>query len=432
MPKFGNKQSKRQTLHKKHKVEKKVREHTRKLKKEARKQRAMGVIPKLKKDPGIPNIYPFKKDLLDAMERKQQFELKEKARLLQEKKDRRKARKGNLSELVSDAQTRGADYEEEKVDETGESQVQQKGDQSRKQYIKELKKVVEAADVVVIVLDARDPMAYRNKDMEAEILGMGTGNKKIILLLNKIDLVPAEVAQAWQKELKKEFATILFKSNTQSQSGNLSQNALYGKSITTRKELTEELLSSNKAVGADDLLELLKNYSRHGDVKTAITVGIIGFPNVGKSSVINSLKRNKAVGVSSTAGFTKIMQEITLDKKIKLLDCPGIVFTDAKSSDLNVLKNVVKIEDLDDPYRPVDILLQKVNKMEILKRYEIAEFDENNPTQFLAMIANKRGKLKKGGIPDFDQAARLVLQDWTSGRLPYYTVPPTHEDIDMN
>ncbi|CAN0558971.1 unnamed protein product [Ectocarpus sp. 12 AP-2014] len=62
---------------------------------------------------------------------------------------------------------------------------------------------------------------------------------------------------------------------------------------------------------------VLKNYCRSLNLKTAITVGVIGYPNVGKSSLINSLKRSKAVGVSATPGFTKSMQEINLDKTVR-------------------------------------------------------------------------------------------------------------------
>jgi nuclear GTP-binding protein len=61
-------------------------------------------------------------------------------------------------------------------------------------------------------------------------------------------------------------------------------------------------------LGASTLLSLLKNYCRSQNIKTSITVGIIGYPNVGKSSLINSLKRSKAVGVGATPGFTKVMQ----------------------------------------------------------------------------------------------------------------------------
>ena len=66
------------------------------------------------------------------------------------------------------------------------------------------------------------------------------------------------------------------------------------------------------------LIQLLKNDSRSHNIKKAITVGVVGYPNVGKSSLINSLKRSRAVGVSAQAGFTKVVQEVKLDKKVML------------------------------------------------------------------------------------------------------------------
>ena len=80
-------------------------------------------------------------------------------------------------------------------------------------------------------------------------------------------------------------------------------------------------------LGAETLVQLLKNYSRNLNLKTAITVGIVGLPNVGKSSVINSLKRTKAVATGQTPGLTRAAQEVQLDRQVKLLDSPGVVFT---------------------------------------------------------------------------------------------------------
>lgn len=84
--------------------------------------------------------------------------------------------------------------------------------QSRRAYIKELKKVIEAADVVIQVLDSRDPEGCRNNELEQNVLKQ---NKKMLLIVNKIDLVPPQNARAWQKYLRREFPCILFKANTQ-------------------------------------------------------------------------------------------------------------------------------------------------------------------------------------------------------------------------
>jgi nuclear GTP-binding protein len=80
--------------------------------------------------------------------------------------------------------------------------------------MKEFKEVISESDIILEVLDARDPMGCRCRDMEAEISGMDSGRKKIILILNKIDLVPMPVVMAWKKELEKEYACVLFKANT--------------------------------------------------------------------------------------------------------------------------------------------------------------------------------------------------------------------------
>jgi ribosome biogenesis GTPase A len=89
-------------------------------------------------------------------------------------------------------------------------------------------------------------------------------------------------------------------------------------------------------------------------LKLAITVGIVGLPNVGKSSLINRLKRSRVVNVGSTPGVTRSMQEVHLDKKVKLLDCPGVVML--KSSDGGsvsvALRNCKRVEKMDDPIGP--------------------------------------------------------------------------------
>lgn len=89
-------------------------------------------------------------------------------------------------------------------------------------------------------------------------------------------------------------------------------------------------------------------------IKKSITVGVIGLPNVGKSSLINSLKRSHVVNVGATPGLTRSMQEVQLDKNVKLLDCPGIVMlrSSTESDGAIALRNCKRIEKLDDPVCP--------------------------------------------------------------------------------
>ena len=162
-------------------------------------------------------------------------------------------------------------------------------------------------------------------------------------------MVPREVVEQWLKHLRNEFPTIAFKASTQSQRQNLGHASL------STDIASEALISSSECLGADNLIKLLKNYCRNANIKTSITVGVVGFPNVGKSSVINSLKRSKVCNVGSTPGVTKVAQHIQLDKNIKLLDCPGIVFSrssrDGDEAEV-LLRNCVKVELVEDPIAP--------------------------------------------------------------------------------
>jgi nuclear GTP-binding protein len=231
--------------------------------------------------------------------------------------------------------------------------------------------------------------------------------KRIILILNKIgtsfmfvqvkhlipfklmkDLVPKPVVQQWLEYLRNEYPTIAFKASTQKQRDNL------GRSSSAVINAADRMLGGSECFGADELMKLLKNYCRNQNIKTAITIGVIGFPNVGKSSVINSLKRSKVCGVGSTPGLTKAAQTITLDKNIKLLDCPGIVFSQTDDSSVEaVLRNCVKVELLEDPVAPVEAIVQRCKKEQLVMMYNIPLFTDHN--DFLVHVARQRGRLRK-------------------------------------
>lgn len=297
-------------------------------------------------------------------------------------------------------------------------------DTSRRAYMKELRKVVDRADVILQVLDARDPMGCRSSEME-EAIGNRHG-KKIVLVLNKIDLVPPHVLQPWLNYLRTFYPTVAFKASTQQQSSHISAN--FGRA----DKAAQEAVTGSKAVGTDALMQLLKNYCRNAHIKTAITVGIIGYPNVGKSSVINSLKRSKAASVSSNAGHTKVMQEVHIDSKIKLLDCPGIVF-DSSDSKALLLRNCINTETMADPIGAVQVLLTRCEPAQLVQLYQLPAHAQFNDTiEFLVLVATAKGKLGKGGIPDRQAAARIILQDWNRGKIPFFTPPPDqkHEILE--
>ncbi len=328
-------------------------------------------------------------------------------------KEIEKKRQVTMAELAQRAQTHEKAYEARVVAKAGLAAATGP-DASRQAYYRDFKKVVEQADVILEVLDARDPAGCRCTAVEQWLAGKYP-QKKIILVLNKIDLVPRDVVEQWLKHLRAQLPAVAFKCSTQTQRTHLAH-------ATVPADLASaDLLRGSECLGGDALMQLLKNYARSANLKTAISVGIIGYPNVGKSSLINSLKRSKVVGVGSTPGLTKSTQEIHLDKTIKLVDCPGIVFASGAAADA-ALRNAVKVEQLKDPIAPVELIMRRCRREQLQQLYAIPAF--GSAAEFLVHIAKKKGKLKKGGVPDYDAAARTVLQDWNSGKIKYYTLPP--------
>ncbi|XVE50316.1 hypothetical protein DITRI_Ditri01bG0152200 [Diplodiscus trichospermus] len=174
----------------------------------------------------------------------------------------------------------------------------------------ELYKVIDSSDVVVQVLDARDPQGTRCHHLERH-LKEHCKHKHMILLLNKCDLVPAWATKGWLRVLSKEYPTLAFHA------------------------------SVNKSFGKGSLLSVLRQFARLKSDKQAISVGFIGYPNVGKSSVINTLRTKNVCKVAPIPGETKVWQYITLTKRIYLIDCPGVVYQNSDSETDIVLKGVV-------------------------------------------------------------------------------------------
>ncbi|CAF0854310.1 unnamed protein product [Rotaria sp. Silwood1] len=379
---------------------------------------------KKSKDIKIPKLAPFKNELLQqAEEAKKQLEqerqLKKQQRALA-RKQQKAERPKSLESMINDVERRQDVFDHEQIltnDQMHLSTEVGEGDErSRKTYYREFKKVVDASDIIIQVLDARDPLGCRCPQVEQAVLTSGK-NKKLILLLNKIDLIPRDNLDKWLKYLRNEFPTIAFRSSTQNQRDRL------GHVKASLKACDEHLLkSSNKCIGASTLMNLLSNYCRKNDIKTSITVGIVGFPNVGKSSVINSLKRSQACETGSMPGITKQMQTVKLDKLIKLFDSPGIVMSKETNPASLILRNCVRIETIENPVPAIELLLNRCSKDQMMLQYNLSDFQDVN--EFLSKMALKMGSLKKGGIPDIHKAAQRVLSDWTNGKLTYFTEPP--------
>ncbi|KAI4271725.1 MAG: hypothetical protein L6R38_006792 [Xanthoria sp. 2 TBL-2021] len=259
----------------------------------------------------------------------------------------------------------------------------------------ELYKVIDSSDVVIHVLDARDPLGTRCHSVEKYIREEAP-HKHLIFVLNKCDLVPTGVAASWVRYLSKSYPTLAFHA-----------------SITN-------------SFGKGSLIQLLRQFSSLHSDRKQISVGFIGYPNTGKSSIINTLRKKKVCTVAPIPGETKVWQYITLMKRIYLIDCPGVVPPNANDSEQDILlRGVVRVENVENPHVYIPAVLKKTKPQHIERTYDVRGF--NNATEFLELLARKAGRLLKGGEADVDGVAKMVLNDFLRGKIPWFTPPPLLE-----
>lgn len=114
-----------------------------------------------------------------------------------------------------------------------------------------------------------------------------------------------------------------------------------------------------------------------------------------------------------------------LDKNVVLIDTPGIVFAAKRGGAVDadiVLRNAVKVEQIEDPIAPIDLIVRRCGPVRLAELYALPAF--GSVTEFLTYVGQNRGKLVKGGIVDLEAAARLVINDWNGGKIPFHTIPP--------
>lgn len=128
-------------------------------------------------------------------------------------------------------------------------------------------------------------------------------------------------------------------------------------------------------------------------------------------------------------GETKIWQYITLMKRIYLIDCPGVVPPSNNDSEEDILlRGVVRVENVENPEQYIAAVLKKTKPQHIERTYDVRGF--NNVTEFLELLARKGGRLLKGGEADVDGVAKMVLNDFIRGKIPWFTPPPVLEDAE--
>lgn len=400
------KASKRMSCSKRFKIQKKVREHNRKLRKEAKKK---GGPKRAKKDPGVPNDAPFKEEVLREAElRKQRLEeLKQKQKLERQQEQAKKRKADAKKESAAKKEPKKLEPSSKKLTKTDQAHDKH----SPAFFCRELNKVMKEVDVVLEVLDARDPLGCRCPQVEQAVVH-ASGNKKLVLILNKIDLVPKEIVDKWLDCLK-EFPTVAFKCATELRDRTVQE-------VKRKvKEGCVEVSRGNTCLGGETLMNLLHGYSANAE--QVLKVAVVGFPNVGKSSLINSLKQMRACNVGPARGMTKYAQEVNIDKQIKLFDSPSIVAAPSNGTVALCLRSAFDISEADLP-SAVAALLKLCNKQQVMLQYSIADY--RSSPEFLVLLAKKRGLVGKGNVPDTVNAARLLLCDWIGAKVSYHSQPP--------
>lgn len=298
-------------------------------------------------------------------------------------------------------------------------------------FWRQLWRTVERSDLVVQIVDARDPLFFLSTDLfkyVEEVAEFQKKPKRCLLLINKADFVSDELRLEWEQyfETHHSFPFVQF-------------SALHELTAETvaDEESTEAprgVLGTNASglVNADELIDLLVDkYSPTPG--QPITVGMVGFPNVGKSSVINALLGAKKVSASSTPGKTKHIQTIALNEVITLCDCPGIVLPSVVASKAHLVVNAtMPLDHLRGGLEPaIDLVVERMGFKNLIAFYKcqhalLPQFLKlgSDARALLCAVAVAKKNFLALNVPDESKAARLVLKDVCEGRLVHVMHPP--------
>ncbi|KAG9246229.1 P-loop containing nucleoside triphosphate hydrolase protein [Calycina marina] len=329
---------------------------------------------------------------------------------------------------------------------------------------RQLWRVIERSDLVVQIVDARNPLLFRSEDLERYVKHVGE-RKANLLLVNKADMLTTEQRESWADyfeaaEIKYKFfsaslAKELNDARELEDASDSEEDELELPRATQRLKITEKEDDEGSDESEEDerttiltVDELEKLFLEHApdnedadpDKPRRTQIGLVGYPNVGKSSTINALIGAKKVSVSSTPGKTKHFQTIQLSEKVLLVDCPGLVFPNFATTKADlVCSGILPIDQLREFTGPAGLVASRIPQffLEAVYGMKIATrpLEEGGTgivtaEELLTAYAKARGFTRTGqGQPDESRAARYILKDYVKGKL-LFCQPPPLDDMD--
>lgn len=259
-------------------------------------------------------------------------------------------------------------------------------------------------DIVIELIDARIPMSSRNPDIDDL-----AKNKYRLILLNKSDLADERVTVKWVEFFEKQGIKVI-KLDSRQRSG--------------MKSVNNAILEVCK--------EKIERDRKRGIINRPVRAMIVGIPNVGKSTFINSFAGKACAKTGNKPGVTKGKQWIRLNKTVELLDTPGILWP--KFDNEKIANDLAFIGSINDQILNLtELSLKFIESVKndyagiFTSRYDIEETDDG--VTMLGDIAIARGCIKKGGEPDYDKAAALIFDDFRSGKLGKITIEKPEDYI---
>lgn len=261
-----------------------------------------------------------------------------------------------------------------------------------------MKEDVKLVDLVIELVDARAPLASRNPDIDSLAAGKGR-----VILLNKADLASEKANVAWITYFESQGFQVM---------------KIDARAKATLKQLNALIQEACK--------EKIERDRRRGILNRPVRAMVVGIPNVGKSTFINSFAGKAAAKTGNKPGVTKGNQWIRLNKQVELLDTPGILWPKFEDQRVGLLLAFLgsindEILEKDELASELADYLRNITPGLLKERYGIEE-DGKKPYELLDEIAAARACLTKGGVNDLTKAARLLLDEFRGGKLGRITL----------